>query len=261
MGEYTNLLVGSSNGIAVVTINRPKVLNALDNLTLKELDQLCDELAHNEAIKVVIITGSGDKAFAAGADIAQMLSLSAVESRKFSKDGQAAFNKLENLPQPVLAAINGFALGGGCELAMACDIRLASSKAKFGQPEVSLGITAGFGGTQRLARLVGKGRAMELLYTGEIIDAQEAYRIGLVNKIAAPKKLMDAALAMAEKIMSCSPIAVQLSKAAVNEGMDADLQTGIAYEAEAFAVCFSTYDQKEGMAAFQEKRRPLFTGR
>lgn len=261
MSEFKNLLLQSSNGVAVVTINRPKVLNALDDTTMKELDQLCDELAQNDAIKVIIITGSGEKAFVAGADIAQMLPLSAIESRKYSKDGQATLNKLENLPQAVIAAINGFALGGGCELAMACDIRIASNKAKFGQPEVSLGITPGFGGTQRLARLVGKGRAMELLFTGEFIDAEEAYRIGLVNKVVAPDELMDSAMFMAEKIMSCSPLAVQLSKVAINEGIDADLQTGVAYEAEVFALCFSTNDQKEGMSAFQEKRRPLFTGR
>lgn len=261
MSEFTNLLVKNMNGVAIVTINRPNVLNALDNTTIKELDRLCDQLAHDDAIKVIIITGSGEKAFAAGADIAQMQSLTAMEGRTYSKDGQAAFNKLENLPQPVIAAINGFALGGGCELAMACDIRIASGKAKFGQPEVSLGITAGFGGTQRLARLVGKGRAIELLYTGEIIDAEEAYRIGLVNKVVAPEELMDSAMSMAKKIMSRSSVAVQLSKAAVNEGLDTDLQTGVAYEAEVFALCFSTHDQKEGMAAFQEKRKPIFIGK
>lgn len=258
MNNYQNLYIETINGVAIITINRPKALNALDRKTILELNQLCDELAQDKSIKIVIFTGSGDKSFVAGADIAEMLPLSATEGRTWAKTGQAVFNKIENLPQPVIAAVNGFALGGGCELAMACDIRIASAKAKFGQPEVTLGITAGFGGTQRLPRLIGKGRAKELLLTGDTISADEAYRIGLVNKIVAPEELMKEAMAMAEKIMSRAPIAVQVTKAAVNEGTDMDLESGVAYEAEVFGLCFATKDQKEGMTAFIEKRKSNF---
>ena len=261
MGEYTNLLYEKENGIGIITINRPKALNALNAATVNELDDLLDAVAKDQEVKTVIVTGGGEKSFVAGADIAEMQSLGAVEGRAWGKLGQAVFTKLENLPQPVIAAVNGFALGGGCELAMACDIRIASEKAKFGQPEVSLGITPGFGGTQRLPRLVGKGRAKELLFTADLIDAAEAYRIGLVNKVTAPEELMNTAKALAQKIMSRAQAAVQLCKAAVNEGMDTDLDTGIAYEAEVFGLCFATADQKEGMSAFVEKRKPGFTGK
>jgi enoyl-CoA hydratase len=258
--DFANLLYENQDGIALVTMNRPKALNALNQETLDELNQLADMLAKDSSVQVVILTGSGEKAFVAGADIAQMQSMSAMEGRNFGKLGQAVFNKLENLPQPVIAAVNGFALGGGCELAMACDIRIASEKAKFGQPEVTLGITPGFAGTQRLPRLVGKGRAKQLLYTGDVIDAAEAYRIGLVNVVVSAEELMTTAKAMAQKIQSRAAVAVQLCKAAVNEGLDTDLETGTAYEAEVFGLCFATADQKEGMAAFTEKRKAQFTG-
>lgn len=258
--NFANLLYENQDGIAVITMNRPKALNALNQETLDELNQVADMLAKDSSVQVVILTGSGDKAFVAGADIAQMQSMSAMEGRNFGKLGQAVFNKLENLPQPVIAAVNGFALGGGCELAMACDIRIASEKAKFGQPEVTLGITPGFAGTQRLPRLVGKGRAKQLLYTGDVIDAQEAYRIGLVNVVVPAEELMTAARAMSQKIQSRAAVAVQLCKAAVNEGLDTDLETGTAYEAEVFGLCFATADQKEGMVAFVEKRKAHFTG-
>ena len=258
--DFTNLLYENQDGIAYITMNRPKALNALNQETLEELNQLVDALAKDSSVQVVILTGSGEKAFVAGADITQMQSMSAIEGRNFGKLGQAVFNKIENLPQPVIAAVNGFALGGGCELAMACDIRIASEKAKFGQPEVTLGITPGFAGTQRLPRLVGKGRAKQLLYTADTIDAQEAFRIGLVNEVAPAESLMAVARAMALKIQSRAPVAVQLCKAAVNEGMDTDLETGTAYEAEVFGLCFATNDQKEGMAAFAEKRKVKFTG-
>lgn len=261
MSEFANLLFENQEGIGLVTLNRPKALNALNQATLEELDKLADEIAKDASVKVVILTGSGEKAFVAGADITEMQSKSAIEGRNFGKLGQAVFNKIENLPQPVIAAVNGFALGGGCELAMACDIRIASEKAKFGQPEVTLGITPGFAGTQRLARLVGKGRSKELLFTGDVIDANEAYRIGLVNKVVAADQLMAAAKALAEKIMSRAPVAVQLCKAAVNEGLDTDLETGVAYEAEVFGLCFATADQKEGMSAFVEKRKASFQGK
>lgn len=258
MSAYENLLFESENGIGIVTINRPKALNALNAATICELEQMFDELAKDDAVKVVILTGGGEKSFVAGADISEMQSMSALEGRSWAKSAQAVFNKIENLPKPVIAAVNGFALGGGCEICMACDIRIASEKAKFGQPEVSLGIPPGFGGTQRLARLVGKGRAKELLFSGDMIDAAEAYRIGLANKVASPEELMNTAKAMAQKFMSRAPIAVQVCKAAVNEGLDTDLESAIAYEAEVFGLCFATADQKEGMAAFLEKRKANF---
>jgi len=258
MSEYQNLLLEKDNGIGIITLNRPKALNALNAATIYEMDQLLDTIAKDDSIKIVIVTGSGEKAFVAGADITEMKSMSAIEGRNWGKLAQAVFNKLENLPQPVIAAVNGFALGGGCELAMACDIRIASEKAKFGQPEVSLGIIPGFGGTQRLSRLVGKGIAKEILFTGDMIDANEACRIGLVNKVVAAGELIAAAKVMAEKIMSRGPVAVQLCKAAVNEGLDMDLQSGIAYEAEVFGLCFATADQTEGMTAFVEKRKANF---
>jgi enoyl-CoA hydratase len=256
-----NLLYEKIDEIGIITMNRPKSLNALNAATLQELDTILSDIATDFSTKVVIIRGGGDKAFVAGADITEMQTLTALEARSFGKLGQKVFNKLENLPQPVIAAIQGFALGGGCELAMACDIRIASDKAKFGQPEVILGVTPGFAGTQRLSRLVGKGIAKELLFVGDQIDAIEAYRLGLVNRIVPAESLIDTAMAMAKKIVSRAPVAVQLCKAAVNEGMDMDLDSATAYEAEIFGLCFATEDQKEGMAAFVEKRKANFVGK
>ncbi|EEG76090.1 short-chain-enoyl-CoA hydratase [Dethiobacter alkaliphilus] len=259
---FENILFEKDGSIATVTINRPKALNALNADTLKELDQVFTELAADDTVSAVILTGAGEKAFVAGADISFMKDLTAVEARAFAQLGQAAFNKIENLPQPVIAAINGFALGGGCELASACDIRLASESAKFGQPEVNLGVPPGFAGTQRLPRLVGKGRAKELLYTGDMIDAAEAYRIGLVNKVfATAEELQEAAKKMAKKIAGKGQIAVRVTKSAVNQGMEMDSARGMAYEAEVFGLVFSTEDQKEGMAAFLEKRKAEFKGK
>ncbi|MFZ5752911.1 MAG: short-chain-enoyl-CoA hydratase [Bacillota bacterium] len=260
MGEYKNLLFENQDGIGILTMNRPKALNALNTETLSELSQLLDEIAKDDSIKVVVITGA-EKAFVAGADITEMLHMTSVEGRAFGLLGQATFNKIENMPKPVIAAINGFALGGGCELAMACDIRIASEKAKFGQPEVGLGIVPGFAGTQRLPRLVGKGRAKEILFTGEMFDAQEAYRIGLVNKVVPPEELMQAAKTMAQKIMKNAPYAVALCKAAVNLGLDVSLDAGQDYEATLFGVTCSTEDKKEGMSAFVEKRKATFVGK
>jgi len=197
----------------------------------------------------------------AGADITEMQKMSAIEGRNWGKLGQAVFDQVEKLPQPVIAAVNGFALGGGCELSMACDIRIAADNALFGQPESGLGITPGFGGTQHLPRLVGKGIAKELIFTASNIDAQEAYRIGLVNKVVPAAELMAAAQKMAKKIMSKGNTAVQLCKAAINEGLNVDLESGVAYEAEVFGLCFATDDQTEGMTAFVEKRKPAFTGK
>ena len=262
MGEYVNLLLEiDGDGISTVIINRPKALNALNAATISELDKMFDELAANSDVKVVIITGSGEKSFVAGADILEMKDMTAIEGRQWGQFAQGVFNKIENLPKPVIAAVNGYALGGGCELAMACDIRIVSEKAKFGQPEVSLGIPPGFGGTQRLSRLVGKGRAKELLFTGDMIDAAEAYRIGLAKQVVTPLELIDKAKAMAHKIISRAAVAVQACKSAVNKGLDVDLNSGIAYEAEVFGLCFSTEDQKEGMTAFIEKRKATFIGK
>lgn len=259
--EYSNLILEQNGAIAVLTINRPKALNSLNADTLTELSAALDELGRNSSVKVVILTGSGNKAFVAGADIAQMKEFNALEARSFAQLGHAAFRKIELLPQPVIAAVNGFALGGGCELAMACDIRLASETAKFGQPEVTLGLTAGFGGTQRLPRLVGTGIASELLFTGGNIDAQEAYRIGLVNHVYPLETLMEEALKLANRILACAPVAVQLSKSAVQRGINIDLDSGQAYEAGAFSLTFSTHDQKEGCTAFLERRKPVYEGR
>lgn len=261
MSEFENLLCESADGIATITINRPKALNALNADLLNELDGLLDQIAEDESVQAVIITGAGEKAFVAGADIAYMQTMQAIEGRNWGAFGQAVFNKIENLPQVVIAAINGFALGGGCELAMACDIRIASEKARFGQPEVTLGITPGFGGTQRLPRLVGKGIAKEMLFTGDMIKADRAHQIGLVNSVVAPEELMNAAMEMAQKIISRSPVAVRLCKAAVNKGIEMDLANGISYEAEVFGLCFAAEDQTEGMTAFLEKRPANFAGK
>ncbi|SHI27983.1 short-chain-enoyl-CoA hydratase [Desulfosporosinus lacus] len=259
--NYTNLLLEKNGAVAVLTINRPKALNALNSDTLKELSALLDELGSDSSVKAVILTGSGDKAFIAGADISQMKDFNAIEGRRFAQLGHATFRKLELMPQPVIAAINGFALGGGCELAMACDIRIAGENAKFGQPEVTLGLTAGFGGTQRLPRLVGTGIASELLFTGDVIDAKEAYRIGLVNKVYPLDTLMEEALKLAKRISGRAPVAVQLSKSAIQRGINMDLDSAQAFEAEVFGLTFSTQDQTEGCGAFLEKRKPVFEGK
>ena len=258
---YRNLLFEKEDSIGLLTINRPQVLNALNRETMTEISQVVGKIATDPEVAVLIITGAGEKSFVAGADISEMRTLSALEGRAWSKFSQATFNAIENLPQPVIAAVNGYALGGGCELAMSCDIRIASDKAKFGQPEVLLGVVAAFAGTQRLPRLIGKGRAKELLFTGDQIDAAEACRIGLVNKVVPAGELLTAAKELAAKIISRGPVAVQLCKAAVNEGLDMDLESAQAYEAEVFGLCFATADQKEGMNAFVEKRPAKFTGK
>lgn len=258
--EFNNIKVERKEDIAIIEINRPKALNALNSETLTELSAAFDQVAADRSIKIVVLTGSGEKAFVAGADIAQMKDMNPLEGRRFSQLGQETFRKAEQLPQPVIGAINGFALGGGCELALACDLRIASENARFGQPEVTLGLTAGFGGTQRLPRLVGSGLASEILFTGEIIDAQEAYRIGLVNHIYPKESLMDEALSLAHKIAKRAPVAVQLTKSAIQRGSNTDLDSGLAYEAEVFGLTFSTQDQKEGCGAFVEKRPANFSG-
>jgi len=256
--EFHNIILEVDDRVATVTINRPGALNALNTETLSELDTAFWEIASDAGIYAVIITGAEEKAFVAGADISEMRDMTPVEGRSFGILGNRVFRKIETLPVPVIAAVNGFALGGGCELALACDIRYASEKAKFGQPEVGLGIIPGFGGTQRLPRLVGTGNAKELLYTGKIINAAEALRIGLVNKITEPDALMTEAKTLAEAIAAQAPIAVRQTKSAVNSGLQADINSALALEAESFGLCFSTADQKEGMTAFLEKRPKTF---
>ncbi|NOR50413.1 MAG: crotonase [Desulfuromonadales bacterium] len=258
--EYTNLLVDIEQGLATVTTNRPKALNALNQETVQELQHAFSALEQDDAVQVVLLTGAGEKAFVAGADIALMQAMEPMQARAFALAGQVALSLIENLSKPVIAVVNGFALGGGCELAMACDIRLAGEKAKFGLPEVSLGVIPGFAGTQRLARLIGKGRAKEMVFTGDMIDAQEAWRLGLVNKVLPQDELLDAARKMANKIASQGPVAVRLSKEAINAGLEMDLDRASAYEADQFALCFTSADQKEGMQAFLEKRPANFKG-
>ncbi len=255
--EYTKLIIEKQEDICIVKINNPQAMNALNSTVLSELDCAFSQIESDQTIKVVILTGEG-RAFVAGADISQMSTMSAAEGKAFGEQGAAVFRKIEQLKVPVIAAVNGFALGGGCELAMACDIRIASAKAKFGQPEVGLGITPGFSGTQRLPRLVGMGVAKELIYTADIIGADEAYRIGLVNKVAEPETLMDQAIEMAKKIASKAPIAVRYSKEAINRGCQVDIDTAIAIEANLFGLCFASEDQKEGMSSFLNKKAPEF---
>ncbi|WP_313163521.1 short-chain-enoyl-CoA hydratase [Sedimentibacter sp.] len=255
--EVKNLVIEKDKGICTVKLNSPQTLNSLNVIMLDELEYAFDQISNDNEVSVVVLTGEG-KAFVAGADIAYMSNLSPSEAKKFSEDGSRLFRKIETMNKVVIAAVNGFALGGGCELAMACDIRIASEKAKFGQPEVGLGIIPGFSGTQRLARLVGLGRAKELMFTGLHINADEAYRIGLVNKITDKDSLMEETYKMAEKIVSNSGVAVRYAKEAVNRGIETDIDTGIAYESNIFGLCFASEDQKEGMTAFLEKRKPEF---
>ena len=253
--EFKNVLVEKQEDVAIVKINRPQALNALNKELLKELEELLYELSEDDKIKAVVITGEG-KAFVAGADIAEMKDMTAIQAREFAKLGQGVFSLIESMEKPVIAAINGFALGGGSELALACDIRIASDKAKLGQPEVNLGIIPGFGGTQRIARLIGPSKAKMLIYTGDVIDAQTALSYGLVNKVVPAEELMKEVLDLAGKIVSKGPNAIKFAKAVINKGIQADLLTGSAYEMEAFSLCFSTGEAKEGMSAFLEKRKP-----
>ena len=247
--------------VAVITMNRPEALNALNDQVLRDLDAVLDQVEENEEILTVVLTGSG-RSFVAGADIGQMSQLTAAQAKAFGVLGNRVFLKLENLTKPTIAAVNGFALGGGCELAMACDIRLASEKAKFGQPEVGLGITPGFGGTQRLPRIVGSARAMELILTAKNINAARAKEIGLVSEVYPPEELMDKALELANAIAANAQVAVRQAKAAIRKGLQTDITTGTAYESEAFALCFATEDQKDAMAAFLNKEKlPGFKNR
>jgi enoyl-CoA hydratase/carnithine racemase len=259
--KLENILYEKKGPIAYVTLNRPKVLNALNKATIAELKIVFEDARDDSTIRGVIFTGSGDKAFAAGADIGEMASTTAVEAEETTRRGQGVTELIENLGKPVIAAVNGFALGGGCELAMSCTIRLAAETAKFGQPEVKIGIMPGYGGTQRLPRLVGKGRALQLILSGKIINVQEAYRIGLVNEIVPNAGLIARAEAILQQINSNGPIGVKYSIEAVNKGMETSLSEGLLLEASLFAICTGTEDKKEGTSAFLEKRAPQFRGR
>ena len=254
---YEFLKLEKSEGVATLTISRPKALNALNSQVLDELNNILDDIKEDSEIDVVILTGDG-KAFVAGADIGEMSSLTAEEGRQFGQKGLDAFRKLELLEKPTIAAVNGFALGGGNELAMSCDMRIASDKALFGQPEVGLGITPGFAGTQRLPRLVGLGKAMEIILTGNNIKADEALEIGLVNHVVPADELMDTAMELAKKIASNAQLAVRYSKEAINRGIETDIEAGMVTERDLFGLCFATEDQKEGMTAFLEKRKAEF---
>lgn len=258
--DWKNINVEKEENICVLTINRPKVLNALNYETIRELDEAISELDRDKDVRVIIITGAGEKAFVAGADIAYMQTITPLEAKEFARYGQRVLSKIENLSKPVIAAINGFALGGGCELAMACDIRIASNNAKLGQPEVHLGLIAGFGGTQRLTRLVNPGLAKEILLTADMYDAESACRLGLVNHVVAPEDLMTFGKQMASKIASKGPIALRFTKEAINNGLEMDLEKALAHEASLFAVVFATSDKDEGISAFLSKRKPDFKG-
>lgn len=257
---FETIKLEEKNNIGYLTIDQPKVLNALSSQVLKEILEAAEQIAASETIKVVIITGAGEKSFVAGANIKEMKDLNAVEGQAFSDLGNTAFEKIANLKQPTIATVNGFALGGGCELAIACDIRLASENAVFGQPEVGLGITPGFGGTQRLARLIPTGMTKEMIYTARQVKADEAKEIGLVNHVYDQADLMTEAEALAEKILANGQLAVQKSKKAIDLGLDSSLTRGLDYEREVFGALFATADQKEGMAAFVDKRKPEFKG-
>lgn len=254
--EYQNLLFEKKDpGIALLTINRPQAMNAMNSKVLEELSHAVEKVSADSSVKALVITGAGDKAFVAGADIAEMKDMVPPEALEFARKGHALMDAIENMEKPVIAAVNGFALGGGCELALACDMRIASKRARFGQPEIKLGITLGWGGTRRLTALIGPAKAKELIFTGAIIDADEALRIGLVNRVVEPEKLMDEALSLAGELAEKSPLTLKLAKRLVNEWENATL------EKETFSHCFSTRDQKEGMAAFLEKRKAKFEGR
>ena len=261
MSEFQNIRFEKKHQIAYVTIDRPKVVNALNMATMQELKQAFADIKDDAEVRVVILTGAGEKAFVAGADIGELGQQTPVSAKEYTHRGQAIVDAIEDLGKPVIACVNGFALGGGCELALACTMRIASENAKLGQPEVKLGLIPGYGGTQRLARLVGKGIAMQLVLTGEMISAQEAHRIGLVNEVVPAAELIPRAEAIAAKIIANAPLAIQYAMEAVNHGLDLPLADGLFLEATLFAVCCATDDKNEGTKAFLEKRAAQFKGK
>ena len=256
---YQMLTLSVTERIATLTVNRPEKLNALNDATIAELGTAIDDLRANNDVAGIILTGAG-RAFIAGADIGELANRDASSLKALAQRGQDVFRRFETSPKPIVAAVNGFALGGGCELAMACHVRIASEKAKFGQPEVKLGLIPGYGGTQRLPRIVGKGRALEMLLTGDLIDAQEAYRIGLVNRVVAPDELLATATAMLRQMLANAPLALALCIETVNRGLDMALEDALVLEATEFGLLGATHDMAEGTRAFLEKRAPQFSG-
>jgi enoyl-CoA hydratase len=257
---YENIILEVEKGIAKITFNRPKALNALNQALLTEFDKALDEVELNEDVKVLVLTGSGDKAFVAGADITEINKLNALEAKFFCKQGHDVMARLQDLSIPVIAAVNGFALGGGSEMALSCDFIYASDTAKFGLPEITLGIIPGFGGTQRLPRLIGKNLAKEMIFTGKMLSAEEAKAIGMVNQVLPLAELMDSVMKVASSIAKKGRVSLRAAKHAVNTGMDVDLATGCKIEIDSFALCMDSEDAKEGTSAFMEKRKPEFKG-
>src|SRR5438552_3849924 len=255
-----NVLIEKRGRIAIVTVNRPDKLNALNIATRKEILVAFEQLKNDDEVRVVVITGAGEKSFIAGADINEFAGMTAIKQREVMKGGRA-FDSVEDFPKPVIAMINGFALGGGCELAMSCDIRIASTKARLGQPEIKLGIIPGGGGTQRLPRLIGEGKAMELILTGDMITAEEAERLGLVNRAVSPEDLETRTMDIANRIAEMSPVALRMAKQAVKNASRTDLRAGLEAELDLFALCFASEDKEEGVRAFMEKRKPEFKGK
>ena len=257
---YENIIFQVEDGIATITFNRPETLNALNSELLKEFSQALDEIAANEDIRVLILTGAGEKSFVAGADITELATFNALQAKRFSERGHFMMNKLQELPIPVIAAANGFALGGGCEIALACDFIYASENAMFGLPEINLGIIPGFGGTQRLSRLIGKNIAKELIFTGKMIPASEAHAIGMVNNVCSQESLMDEVVKTAKSIVLKGKVSLRAAKQAINSGMNVDLNSGCSIEIDAFSLCMASPDAKEGTSAFLEKRKADFKG-
>lgn len=257
---FETIELARDGGVVLLTLNRPKQLNALNRQVFRELDQALDEVAADPAARVLVITGSGDRAFAAGADIREFEAMGPMEALEFSRNTQRVLRKLETLPKPTIAAVNGFALGGGCELMMACDIAYAADSARMGQPEITLGIIPGAGGTQRLARLVGKQKAKELALTGEMLTAEEARELHLISKVVPSAELMTEVRKLCEKLVSKGAIALRMAKEAIELGSEADLAAGMEIEAKSWSVCFTTEDRVEGVKAFLEKRKPNFKG-
>lgn len=258
--NYEHIVLEVSDNIALLTFNRPKALNALNGALLSEFSHALDEINQNEEIRVLVLTGSGDKAFIAGADISELATFNPLQGRIFAKKGHDAIGKLQSLSIPVIGAVNGFALGGGSEMALACDFIYASENARFGLPEITLGIIPGFGGTQRLTKLIGKNKAKEMIFTGKMITAQEALALGMVNKIVTPETLMDEVMKTAKTIATKGRVSLRQAKYAVNAAQDVDIATGCAIEIEAFAICLASEDSKEGTKAFLEKRKAQFNG-